>query len=244
MANEPRSSKQLLRRVPGYVKLTEYVDVFLGIVYEGWGDRRRRFDRAHAKVWNYDKPIEGERYTHVLEAVARQLGDASWGSVLEVGCAQGVFTKELALKARSLTASDISPVACERTAERFVGNASVDVKQHDLTQEPIIGQYDVVFALDLLESLHGRERIADAIEKLAGAVSPGGLLVVSGSRLPEHMRKSRWAERLIEGSDNHLAFIGARSDLRSISREPYPEAPEEHPDYPQHLIAVFQKTRP
>ncbi len=242
MTEKQRSLRRSLRRVPGYVKLSQYVDVFLGIVYEGWGDRRRRFDRAHSKVWNYDLPIEGERYTHVIEAVARQLGNPAWGNVLEVGCAQGVFTKELTLKARSLTASDISPVACERTAERFVGNAGVHVKQHDITQEPITGQYDVVFALDLLESLHGRVRIGSVIEKLAGAVSPGGLLVVSGSRLPEHMRKSRWAGRLIEGADNHLAFIGARADLRSISQERYPEAPEKTPDYPQHLIAVFQKS--
>jgi len=191
-------------------------------------------------VWNYEIPIERERYTHVIEAVTRQLGDASWGNVLEVGCAQGVFTRELALKARSLTASDISPIACARTAERFVGNGDVHVEQRDLTKDPISGQYDVVFALDLLEAIHGRRRIGTAIEKLSGAVRPGGLLVVSSSRLPEHMRKSRWAGRLIEGADNHIAFIGDRPDLRSVSQDRYPEEPRD--DYPQHLIAVFQKS--
>jgi SAM-dependent methyltransferase len=242
MTEKSRSLRRSLRRVPGYVKLSEYVDVFLGIVYEGWGDRRRRFDRAHARVWNYDLPIERERYTHVIEAVTRQLGNAAWGNVLEVGCAQGVFTKELAIKSRSLTASDISPVACERASARFVGNSDVHVQQLDITEDPISGQYDLVFALDLLEAIHGRHRIENVIGKLTGAVSPGGLLVVSSSRLPEHMRKSRWAGRLIEGADNHLALIGARSDLRSISEEPYPEAGHETPDYPQHLIAVFQKS--
>jgi hypothetical protein len=55
------------------------------------------------------------------------------------------------------------------------------------------------------------------------------------------MRKSRWARWLIEGGDNHLAFIEARSDLRLIYQEQYPEAGQETPDYPQHTIAVFRK---
>lgn len=238
---QSRSLQELLRRVPGYAKLSNYIDVVLGIVYEGWGDRKRRFDRAHARVWNYELPIERERYAHVIEAVTRQLGNTAWGNVLEIGCAQGVFTEQLALKSRPLTACDISPLACERTTERFVGNVNVFVQQHDITQDEIRGQYDLVFALDLLEAIHGRRRIEKVIDKFADAVRPGGLLVISSSRLPEHMRKSRWARRLIEGGDNHLAFINARSDLRLIYQEQYPESVQETPDYPQHTIAVFQK---
>jgi SAM-dependent methyltransferase len=241
MTQQSRSLKELLRRVPGYVKLSNYIDVVLGIVYEGWGDRKRRFDRAHARVWNYELPIERERYAHVIEAVTRQLGNTGWGNTLEIGCAQGVFTEQLALKSQPLTACDISPLACERTAERFVGNIKVFVQQHDITQDEIRGQYDLVFALDLLEAIHGRRRIEKVIDKLAAAVRPGGLLTISSSRLPEHMRKSRWARWLIEGGDNHLAFIEARSDLRLIYQEQYPEAGQETPDYPQHTIAVFQK---
>jgi 2-polyprenyl-3-methyl-5-hydroxy-6-metoxy-1,4-benzoquinol methylase len=173
--------------------------------------------------------------------VTREVGNTAWGNVIEIGCAQGVFTEQLALKSRRLTACDISPLACERTAGRFVGNVNVFVQQHDITQDEIREQYDLVFALDLLEAIHGRRRIDKVIDKLAAAVRPGCLLIISSSRLPEHMRKSRWARRLIEGADNHLAFIKARSDLRLIYQELYPEADLETLDYPQHTIAVFQK---
>jgi 2-polyprenyl-3-methyl-5-hydroxy-6-metoxy-1,4-benzoquinol methylase len=223
------------------MKITEYADVFLGIVYEGWGDRKRRFDRAHRKVWNYESPIERERYARVIEAVTRQSGNREWENVLEIGCAQGVFTNELASRSRSLTASDISPLACDRTAKRCAQNGNVQIMQHDITLDEIPGQYGLVFVLDLLEALHGRHRIEKVVHKLAGAVSPNGLLIVSSSRLPEHMRDSWWARGLIEGADNHLALFQARSDLRLVHQELYPEAGQELHDYPQHMIAMFQK---
>jgi 2-polyprenyl-3-methyl-5-hydroxy-6-metoxy-1,4-benzoquinol methylase len=226
------------------MKVSEYADVFLGIVYEGWGDRKRRFDRAHRKVWNYESPIERERYARVIEAVTRLSGNREWENVLEIGCAQGVFTNELASRSRSLTSSDISPLACERTAKRSANNVNVRIKQHDITLDEIPGHYDLVFALDLLEALHGRHRIEMVVHKLAGAVSPGGLLIVSSSRLPENMRDSWWARRLIEGGDNHFALIKAQTDLRSVYEELYPQAGQELHDYPQHLIAIFQKINP
>jgi 2-polyprenyl-3-methyl-5-hydroxy-6-metoxy-1,4-benzoquinol methylase len=223
------------------MKVSEYADVFLGIVYEGWGDRKRRFDRAHRKVWNYELSIERERYARVIDAATRQSGNREWENVLEIGCAQGVFSSELASRSRSLTASDISPLACDRTAMRCAKSVNVQIKQHDITLDEIPGQYDLVFALDLIEALHGRDRIEKVVHKLAGAVGAGGLLIVSSSRLPESMRDSWWARRLIEGGDNHVALIQARSDLRLVYQELYPEEGAEIPNYPQHLIAIFQK---
>lgn len=233
--------RELLRVLPGYVTATEYVDVFLGIVYEGWGDRGRRFDRAHDRVWDYEKPIEQERYALILNAVSAYRGRNNWGEVLEVGCAQGVFTEQLALRCRSLTASDISPLACARATRRCATMTHVRVMQSDITREDIAGRFDVVFALDLLEALHGRQRIGRVVNRLVGAVRPGGLLVVSSSRLPERMRDSRWAQRMIEGADNHLAHIRTHADVRLVHHEFYPEAGSGISGYPQHLIAIFQK---
>jgi len=236
--------KESLRRLPGYVALSEYVDVFLGIVYEGWGDRRLRFDRAHDRVWNYEKPIEQERYTIILDAVSMYLGQNGWGEAFEVGCAQGIFTEQLAPRCRSLTATDISPLACARAARRCATMPHALVTQKDITREDIVGTFDVVFALDLLEALHGRRRVERVVNKLISAVRPGGFLIVSGSRLPKRMRDSRWAQRMIEGADNHLAHIQTRADVRLTHREFYPAAESEIPDYPQHLVAIFQKIDP
>lgn len=233
---------RLLSRVSSLVKVSEYADVLLGIVYEGWGDRRRRFDRAHQRVWDYEVPVERERYVRILQAARRHSQQSSWGEALEVGCAQGIFTMELAPHCQSLTACDISPLACERATERCEPYAHVRIKQIDITQEKLSGQFDLVFALDLLEALHGCQRIVDAANELINAVRPNGLLIFSGSRLPEQMRDSWWARRLIEGADNHLACLLGRIDTRLVYQELYPEAGLEIPGYSQHLIAIIQKT--
>jgi SAM-dependent methyltransferase len=117
----------------------------------------------------------------------------------------------------------------------------VRIVQNDITQEDIAEEFDVVFALDLFEALHGRQRIERVVNKLIGAMRPGSLLVVSSSRLPERMRDSWWAQRMIEGADNHLAHIQTRADVRLTHREFYPAAEGEIPGYPQHLVAIFQK---
>ncbi|HEX9002947.1 MAG TPA: SAM-dependent methyltransferase [Blastocatellia bacterium] len=225
------------------VKASEYTDVMLGIVYEGWGDRRRRFDRAHQRVWDYEVPVERERYTRILSVTQQHLAEGGWGNVLEVGCAQGVFTTRLAPLCQSLTVCDISPLACERTAERCKPYAHVRVKQNDITRERLSGQFDLVFALDLLEAIHGCQRVVGVADKLIDAVRPGGLLIFSGSRLPEQMRETWWARRLIEGGDNHLACLLGRVDVRLVHRELYPETGCEVPGYPHHLIAIIQKTK-
>ncbi|MBL8169753.1 MAG: methyltransferase [Acidobacteria bacterium] len=234
--------QRLFSRMPGLVSASEYADVLLGIVYEGWGDRRRRFDRAHQRVWNYDVLVERERYARILQAARKHSEPDSFGEVLEVGCAQGIFTMELARYCLSLTACDISPLACEKAAERCKPYAHVRIEQIDLTREKLSGQFDMVFALDLLEAMHGCLRVTDAADKLLQAVRPGGLLIFSGSRLPERMRDSWWSRRLIEGGDNHLACLLGRVDVRLVHRELYPEVGCEIPAYPQHLIAVIQKT--
>ncbi len=224
------------------VKASEYADVMLGIVYEGWGDRRRRFDRAHQRVWDYEVPVEHERYARILSVAQQHSAEGSLGEVLEVGCAQGVFTTRLAPLCQSLIACDISPLACERTAERCKPLAHVRIEQTDITHEEFPRQFDQVFALDLLEAIHGCQRVVGVADKLIDVVRPGGLLIFSGSRLPEYMRETWWAHRFIEGGDNHLACLLGRVDVRLVHRELYPEVGCEIPAYPQHLIAVIQKT--
>jgi len=233
--------RKFFSRAPGLVRVSEYADIALGIVYEGWGDRRRRFDRAHKRVWDYEVRVERERYARVLRAVGQYAGPGGWGEVLEVGCAQGVFTADLAPHCQSLLACDISPLACARAAERCRPYAQARVEQCDVAHGNLPGQFDLVFALDLLEALHGRERVMDVADKLVNAVRPGGLLVFSGSRLPERMRGSWWARSLIEGGDMHLACLLDRAGVRLIHQGLYPEDRREIPGYPHHLIAVIRR---
>jgi 2-polyprenyl-3-methyl-5-hydroxy-6-metoxy-1,4-benzoquinol methylase len=230
------------RQLRGLLTASAYADVAIGIVYESWGDRRRRFDRAHQRVWDYRAPIERKRYVRVLHVAQQHSAQDNWSNVLEVGCAQGLFTMELAPRCQALMACDISPRACESAAERCHPYQHVRIEQMDITQEMFSNRFDLVFALDLLEAIHGDQRVAGVADKLLDAVRPGGLLIFSGSRLPKQMRDSWWTRKLIEGADNHLAYLLGRVDVRLVHQELYPEAGGEIPGYPQHLIAIIQKT--
>lgn len=224
--------------------LRDHLDVVVGAIYESWGDRRRRFDRAHRKVWKFDTPANYERYAHVLQAAGRFLAPERWRHVLEVGCGTGEFAGLLASIAQHIDAVDISAEAVRRAAQALAGKSNVHVREFDIVKESLSQQFDVVFALDFMEAIHGPRRIRLIAGRLAHMVRPGGLLVLSGSRLPEPMRQKRWTQRLLEGIDLQIEVFGALPGLRLVAAEPFTPSAGSAADYPEHLILVFRKSSP
>jgi 2-polyprenyl-3-methyl-5-hydroxy-6-metoxy-1,4-benzoquinol methylase len=232
----------MLKCVPGL--RMAYIDARLlwTIAYEClWCDRVGMNDQSHlTHEWNFEVPLERERYARILEVIACLRGPDNWGEVLEIGCAEGLFTEQLAPRSNRLVACDISMVACERTAERCRAFPQLNVGRLDLDSETISGQYDVVLAMDVLEFIHGHRRIQRVVEKLAGAVRPGGLLLVSICRLPEEWRHRWWMTLFPEGADNVLPYFRRRPDLRPVHEEEHQQAGESS-GYIDHLIAMFHK---
>lgn len=225
-----------------HATVREWGSTILGILYESWGDRARRFDRAHRVVWNFDTSWERKRYAQVLALAEAHSPPERWRNVLEVGCAKGVFTEQLARRCHNLTAIDISPLACAVARQRCSRFANVRVQQFDIVETAVAQPYDLVFALDLLEAIHGRRRLQSVIQRLEDAVAPGGLLVLSGSRLPPNMRRFGLGEWLLEGSDSQLRACATRPGLQLLACASFPERSGDAPDdYPEHLIAVLRK---
>ena len=221
------------KRIPGAVTAYHNLRALSGVLYEGWfADRRQMNDNSLAeRTWDFEKPSTRERYERVLSALAQVAGSSRLGKVLEIGCADGVFTAELAPRSSDVHAVDISKVACERTRQRCADQPNVRVSRLDLQVDPLPGPSDVVFAMDVLEFIHGRARIGATARKLAEAVRLGGYLVVSMSRLPEDMRERLWARWLIEGGDNLTNFLDRRNGLHLAQRE----------CYARYLIAIYNK---
>lgn len=227
------------RRTKWKLALREYLDVLVGMAYESWGQRASRFDRAHRRVWDFNTAGNLERFSTVIATAARHLPVEKWKSVLEVGCAKGVFTEMLAGHCHLLTACDVSQVACDAAAQRCAAWPNVRIQRVDLVREQLLGQYNVVFALDLLEALHGRSRIATAIDKMAAALAPGGLLVYSGSRLPAPMRQDVWTRWLPEGADLHVRILEEHKDLQLMNIAEFNGTAESA--IPPHLLAVLAR---
>jgi O-methyltransferase len=226
--------KQLLRRIPGLITIYQHGSVLASVAYERWWvNPQVAYDRSHLRgEWNFVAPAEQERYGRVLAAVANHRGPGTWGEVLEVGCSEGLFTKELAARCAAVTACDVSPVALGRAAERLAAYPHVQVRQSNLLRDSIAGVFDIVFVMGVLEYIHGRRNLRRVIGKLVKTLRAGGLLVVNAQRLPPQMERTWWARWLVEGGANYADFIDGRQGLRLIR----------HEVYPGYVIALFQQT--
>ncbi|UQX01101.1 class I SAM-dependent methyltransferase [Streptomyces sp. RerS4] len=134
---------------------------------EWWNDRYRESGRIWSGAPN--------------AALVREVSELPPGRALDLGCGEGGDSVWLAGRGWRVTATDISEVALRRTAEHAAeaGVADrVDARQHDLARSFPAGEFDLVSAC-FLHSYGDfpRDRI---LRTAAGAVAPGGVLLVVG----------------------------------------------------------------
>jgi SAM-dependent methyltransferase len=227
------SLKAALQRVPGLVATYRHVQLLSTVAYERWWiDVPRRNDQSILNGdWHFESSVEQQRYRSVLAAVASVRGPAPWGDVLEIGCAEGLFTGELVRRAASVTACDVSPIACERTALAVSG---ARVRRVDISRDAVEGTFDLVFLMCVLGTLHGRRTLKRVSANLAHALRPGGLLVFNELRFHDsRIEGSWWARALVEGGVELVRFLDGRDGLRLIHEE----------DHRGHVIGVYEKLR-
>ncbi len=127
-------------------------------------------------------PLAYNRACYLLreEVLARALrgagADPRGARVLDVGCGTGFFTAWYLARGARVTGVDIAPTSIERLRERHPGARFLlaDVSEADLE-----GPYDLVNAFDVLYHIVDDARWEAALGRLAGAVAPGGLLLVT-----------------------------------------------------------------
>jgi 2-polyprenyl-3-methyl-5-hydroxy-6-metoxy-1,4-benzoquinol methylase len=236
--------KALVRRIPGAVRSYRQARIVYSVAAARWrNDRERMNDHLHlVPEWDFGAPAVQERNARILRALGEHGAAREQVSALEVGCADGIFTRELAARGVSVTACDISSVARARAAERCAQFPRVTIRRLDLERDAIPGQYDWIFAMDVLEYIHGRDRLGNGINRLAGALRPDGVLVVTGCRLAEELRTAWWNRWLPEGADALLQFMDGRCGLQMVHREAHPEDGSSIPGYIDHLIALFRRS--
>jgi SAM-dependent methyltransferase len=107
----------------------------------------------------------------VFEQAKPHLG----GSILEVGCGHGTYTKRLAATGERVVALDIDDrfVTAARQATRDLPN--VEVRRADATMEVFREQFDSILMLDVLEHIADDGAI---LRKLLEALRPGGSLIL------------------------------------------------------------------
>ena len=215
------------------------------VVRSRWfSDTQQTFDHISlTRAWNYCSQMEQERHRHVLSRLI-ELRGAAWGRALELGCYDGVFTEQLAAYCTAVLACDVSPNACARTHLRCAQLARVRTAQLNLESDAIPGKYDLIFAMDILNYVYGRDKMLEISSKLSAALADNGLLVITDCRLAPYIRDAWFQSWVPVGADNIVAFFSSQPQWTLLASQYHPQSGHDvGPDYLAHLIAFFEKAK-
>ncbi|HTO89787.1 MAG TPA: class I SAM-dependent methyltransferase [Candidatus Sulfotelmatobacter sp.] len=127
----------------------------------------------------------------VLTTALRDSGlDPRGRTVLDVGCGTGFFTAYYHARGGRVTGLDITPTSIQRLRERFPDARFIEA---DVSEASLGERYDIVNAFDVLYHITDDERWERAVTRLALAVAPQGLLLLTDTfsdsgKSAEHVR--------------------------------------------------------
>ncbi|WP_145198791.1 trifunctional glycosyltransferase/class I SAM-dependent methyltransferase/polysaccharide deacetylase [Sphingobium sp. B2] len=145
------------------------------------GDRKAFWDSyfAHEDPWNYGSPYEQEKYRLQLSL----LPDRPLGRALELACAEGVFTAQLADRVDHLLATDIAEPAVSRARHRLADRTNIDFAVLDLARDALPIGLDLIICSEVLYYLDDEAELASVAARLAAALGPGGTLVTAHAHM-------------------------------------------------------------
>ncbi len=140
-------------------------------------NRQGHFENLFATEdpWNYGSAYEQEKYARQLD----MLPDGEIPRALELACAEGHFTLQLAPRVTHLLATDIAPTALARTKARCAAHKNITYQVLDLSVGPIPGEMDMIFCSEVLYYLSGEAELRQIAQKIAAALRPGGCLITA-----------------------------------------------------------------
>ncbi|WP_240547310.1 trifunctional glycosyltransferase/class I SAM-dependent methyltransferase/polysaccharide deacetylase [Mesorhizobium tianshanense] len=123
--------------------------------------------------WNYSSPYEQEKYQRQLEI----LPAGPIGRALELACAEGHFTRQLAPRVGHLTATDISAIAVERARARCGDQPNIEFGVLDFSADTLPGDMDLIVCSEVLYYLDDLAELRRIAKKFAEALAPGGSFI-------------------------------------------------------------------
>lgn len=102
---------------------------------------------------------------------------SGYKSVLEIGCGDAFGSRIVQAEVEKFTAIDFDPIFIEDVNRRMVPRWQFSAFVHDMLSGPVPGQFDGVFALDVLEHIE----IADEqlfLQHLCASLSPHGAAII------------------------------------------------------------------
>jgi len=137
-------------------------------------DYFERLYRLKGDPWGFaTSAYERDKYRHTIEA----LGRPRYAKALEIGCAIGVLTRQLADRCDTLLAVDVSETALAEAAKRCADAGHVTFARLRIPQDRIEGVFDLIVLSEVAYYWDAADlqRAAMAIQE---ALSPGADLML------------------------------------------------------------------
>lgn len=171
-------------------------------LHEAWLDSTPRAlpeikrDFSQSDPWNYTSNyLEILRHQREVEMLDRVRGGKRFDSALEIGCAEGVFTKILADRCDSLLATDFSEDALSRARRRCQGDEHVSFAQIDLRNDLLPGVFDLIVAIHVVEYIKNPLSLRRVRDKLVRGLRTGGYLLLGSCTGDNEFREGLWWSR-------------------------------------------------
>ena len=145
-----------------------------------------RLYREKGDPWEFStSPYERNKYQHTLEALPRP----RYAKALEIGCAIGVFTRNLAARCGSLLAIDVSETALSEARKRCADVPHVAFKRMRVPQDVLPRGFDLIVLSEVAYywDTSDLERAATALQ---AALQPGGDLALVHYTAPTNYPQS------------------------------------------------------
>jgi glycosyltransferase involved in cell wall biosynthesis/peptidoglycan/xylan/chitin deacetylase (PgdA/CDA1 family) len=187
------------------------------------GDRQAFFEDIFAveNPWNYESAYEQQKY----ELQLAMLPAEPIGQALELACAEGHFTVQLAPRVGRLLATDISSKALERARARSKGLNNVDFQVLDFSANPIPQGMDLIVCSEVLYYLADEAELRRVAQHIAASLRAGGSLVVAHAfTLTDNMNRTGFDWQNPYGAETITRVFGETPGLaleRSLETELY-----------------------
>ena len=179
--------------------------------------------------WEYTSAYEQKKYGQALELIP----GIEIKSAIELACAEGHFTVQLAPRVKNLLAADISENAIKRCAQRCSAHNNIKFEQIDLLNDPIDGSYQLMVCSEVLYFTGTRKRLRKVALKMVNTLQSGGYLIMAhGNVVIDEPTQTgfNWEHSFgAKGIGETFAFLPNMALLKEIQT-------------PLYRVQLFQKT--
>jgi O-antigen/teichoic acid export membrane protein/SAM-dependent methyltransferase len=159
----------------------------------------RMFSRQQ-DPFGFNRGLERFRFQRAMEILESGADGTRFPRALEIGCAEGDFTKLLADRCETLVAVDLSKIALDRARERCSEFSNVQFAEWDVRQDPVNGPFDLIVATGVLEYILRPSTLKDVRERITAALRPGGFLLLGNTATDNGVEKTLIGKKLIRGT--------------------------------------------